>query len=96
MSLFDQIKQGKQLKKARRSTVKPERKTPKMDLFSQIRAGGSKLKKVDREKLAKEKESRPASGGGGIMNALQMAINKNRKKIAMSDSDDDSDWSDGD
>ena len=47
-------------------------------------------------KLAKEKESRPASGGGGIMNALQMAINKNRKKIAMSDSDDDSDWSDGD
>ena len=56
MSLFDQIKQGKQLKKARRSTVKPERKTPRMDLFSQIRAGGSKLKKVDREKLAKEKD----------------------------------------
>jgi hypothetical protein len=98
VSLFDQIKQGKKLKKARRSTVKPERKAPRMDLFSQIRAGGSKLKKVDHEKIKKERaESRPASGGGGIMGALQMAINKNRKKIAMSDSDGgDSDWSDSD
>ena len=66
-----------------------------MDLFAQIGAGSSKLKKVDREKIAKEKAaSRPASGG--IMGALQAAISKNRNKIAASDSDDDSDWSDSD
>ena len=75
-----------------------------MDLFAQIKMGGSKLKKVDHEKLKKEKAEAPkdsgGGGGGGIMDALRMAVNKNRSAIAgrncsdSEDSDDDEYWSD--
>jgi hypothetical protein len=103
MNLLSQIKQGKQLKSStteRRVQKPPPRQGGvRLDLFAQIKLGGANLKKVD-PKLLEKKKTMPSGGGGGIMDALRMAVNKNRSAIAggnNSDTDDDSDddyWSD--
>ena len=103
MNLLSQIKQGKQLKSStteRRVQKPPPRQGGvRLDLFAQIKLGGANLKKVD-PKLLEKKKTMPSGGGGGIMDALRMAVNKNRSAIAggnNSDTGDDSDddyWSD--
>ena len=102
INFLSQIKQGKQLKSS--TTERHVHKPPprqggvRLDLFAQIKSGGANLKKVD-PKLLEKKKTMP-SGGGGIMDALRMAVNKNRSAIAggnNSDTGDDSDddyWSD--
>ena len=107
LDFLSQIKQGKKLKRKSVKQKKPPPRVkggaPRMDLFAQIKMGSSKLKKVDHEKLKKEKAEAPkdgGGGGGGIMDALRMAVNKNRSAIAgrncsdSEDSDDDEYWSD--
>ena len=89
--------------KKRRQLPSSPRNSRKVDarggLLAAIRSG-SKLKKVDPQKLEAERAEKKKSGGGigGSMASSIAAIMARRGQIAgaNSDTDDDSDWSDGD
>ena len=102
MDFLSQIQQGSKLKKMtppKRIKADPVKVGGRMDLFAQIKLGSAGLKKIDPEKIKAKQAAIPKTGGGGIMDALRMAVNKNRSAIAGADDDEDDDedsdyWSD--
>jgi len=89
-ALLDQIKGGAALKKVTPNEGRQSSSDGRGDLLSEIRTG-KQLKRVS-EVDGPAKNSKPpvGGGGGGILGALQLALEQREKAIHSSESESDS------